>query len=106
MTFLQTAMKCAAQNFIHNSLIDIGNLKGADAQVQRFDRQLEDFCSVCDQIEMNLQAAVATATQATGSHRFVPVPVTPLVRPETQVRSPSCRTPFSRLLIDDESVQS
>lgn len=49
--------------------------KGADINVPRFDKQLEEFYSICDQIELNLQAAIACSSQMNSSHRHVPTAV-------------------------------
>lgn len=47
----------------------------------KFDKQLEEFYSICDQIELNLQAAIACATQLSSSQRHIPAQVT-MVRQE------------------------
>jgi len=81
----QTGMKNAAQNFFHNGMIDIGTMKGADSnEVPRFDKQLEEFYSICDQIELNLQAAIMCSLQSSNSHRFIPTPVS-LARQEPSI---------------------
>lgn len=46
--------------------------KGTETNVPRFDKQLEEFYSICDQIELNLQAAIGCASQISTSHRHVP----------------------------------
>lgn len=38
----------------------------------RFDKQLEEFYSICDQIELNLQAAIGCATLVSSSQRHIP----------------------------------
>ena len=56
-----------------------GNLnirKGTDANIPRFDKQLEEFYSICDQIEVHLQSLINCSTQASSSHKYVPNPVT------------------------------
>uniref|UniRef100_A0A8B9N924 Mediator of RNA polymerase II transcription subunit 29 n=1 Tax=Accipiter nisus TaxID=211598 RepID=A0A8B9N924_9AVES len=50
---LQTLMKVAAQNLVQNSSIDNGQ-KSADGALQRFDKSLEEFYALCDQLELCL----------------------------------------------------
>ncbi|XP_052523441.1 mediator of RNA polymerase II transcription subunit 29 isoform X1 [Tympanuchus pallidicinctus] len=50
---LQTLMKVAAQNLVQNSNIDNGQ-KSADGALQRFDKSLEEFYALCDQLELCL----------------------------------------------------
>ena len=45
--------------------------KGSDINAQRFDKQLEEFYSICDQIELNLQAAISCASQVSSSQRHI-----------------------------------
>ncbi|XP_057372590.1 mediator of RNA polymerase II transcription subunit 29-like [Daphnia carinata] len=78
---LITSFKTAAQNFNQNGMIDFGTMKGTEANIPRFDKQLEDFYSICDQIELNLQAAIGCASQVSTSQRHVPSQVT-VVRQE------------------------
>lgn len=49
--------------------------KGTETSVPRFDKQLEEFYSICDQIELNLQAAIGCASQVSSSQRHVPTQV-------------------------------
>ena len=46
--------------------------KGTETTVPRFDKQLEEFYSICDQIELNLQAAIGCASQVSSSQRHIP----------------------------------
>lgn len=57
--------------------------KGTETNVPRFDKQLEEFYSICDQIELNLQAAIGCASQVSSSHRHVPTQVS--VRQESVI---------------------
>lgn len=50
---LQTLMKVAAQNLIQNTNIDNGQ-KSSDGPIQRFDKCLEEFYALCDQLELCL----------------------------------------------------
>ncbi|KAK2511257.1 hypothetical protein Q9966_016677 [Columba livia] len=43
-------MKVAAQNLVQNSNIDNGQ-KIAEGPLQRFDKSLEEFYALCDQLE-------------------------------------------------------
>nr|CAQ14471.1 intersex-like (Drosophila) [Danio rerio] len=50
-------MTIASLNFAHNTAIDNGlktTEKGNDAAVQRFDKSLEEFYALCDQLELCL----------------------------------------------------
>ncbi|XP_068385146.1 mediator of RNA polymerase II transcription subunit 29 isoform X1 [Eschrichtius robustus] len=51
---LQTLMKVAAQNLIQNTNIDNGQ-KSSDGPIQRFDKCLEEFYALCDQLELCLE---------------------------------------------------
>nr|KAF6289977.1 mediator complex subunit 29 [Pipistrellus kuhlii] len=57
---LQTLMKVAAQNLIQNTNIDNGQ-KSSDGPIQRFDKCLEEFYALCDQLELCLYLAVIKA---------------------------------------------
>ncbi|MEQ2190791.1 Mediator of RNA polymerase II transcription subunit 29 [Xenoophorus captivus] len=50
---LQNLMKIAALNLAHNTSIDNG-IKSSDTSVQRFDKSLEEFYGLCDQVELCL----------------------------------------------------
>ncbi|XP_048965613.1 mediator of RNA polymerase II transcription subunit 29 isoform X3 [Canis lupus dingo] len=59
---LQTLMKVAAQNLIQNTNIDNGHhlllldyRKSSDGPIQRFDKCLEEFYALCDQLELCLE---------------------------------------------------
>lgn len=49
--------------------------KGSESNVPRFDKQLEEFYSICDQIELNLQTAISCASQVSTSQKHVPTQV-------------------------------
>lgn len=54
---LSMTMKTAAQSLQQNNMADIGTNKGVDnagAVPPRFDKHLEEFYSICDQIESHL----------------------------------------------------
>ncbi|BES88283.1 Mediator of RNA polymerase II transcription subunit 24 [Nesidiocoris tenuis] len=51
---LSATLKTAAHNLHQNSLVDIGTSKNVDIPPPRFDRSLEEFYSICDQIELHL----------------------------------------------------
>ena len=61
--------------------------KGTDVQVPRFDKQLEEFYSVCDQIELNLQAIINCCTQSTSSQKYVPPTVSQVRQEPTSMSS-------------------
>jgi len=79
---LANCFKSGAQNFFQNGMIDFGTLKGSDINAARFDKQLEEFYSICDQIELNLQAAISCASQVSSSQRHIPAQVNTMIRQE------------------------
>ncbi|XP_043853835.1 mediator of RNA polymerase II transcription subunit 29 isoform X1 [Dromiciops gliroides] len=50
---LQNLMKVAAQNLVQNTNIDNGQ-KSSEGGLQRFDKSLEEFYALCDQLELCL----------------------------------------------------
>ncbi|KAJ3591401.1 hypothetical protein NHX12_009346 [Muraenolepis orangiensis] len=50
---LQCLMKIASSNLGHNTAIDNG-IKANDVPAQRFDKSLEEFYALCDQLELCL----------------------------------------------------
>ncbi|XP_074932460.1 mediator of RNA polymerase II transcription subunit 29-like [Phalacrocorax aristotelis] len=75
---LQTLMKVAAQNLVQNSSIDNGQ-KSADGVLQRFDKSLEEFYALCDQLELCLRLAHECLSQSFDSAKHAPalVPAAP-----------------------------
>uniref|UniRef100_A0A674GZF3 Mediator of RNA polymerase II transcription subunit 29 n=1 Tax=Taeniopygia guttata TaxID=59729 RepID=A0A674GZF3_TAEGU len=75
---LQTLMKVAAQNLVQNSSIDNGQ-KSADGPLQRFDKSLEEFYALCDQLELCLRLAHECLSQSFDSAKHAPalVPAAP-----------------------------
>uniref|UniRef100_A0A8C3UEQ7 Mediator of RNA polymerase II transcription subunit 29 n=2 Tax=Catharus ustulatus TaxID=91951 RepID=A0A8C3UEQ7_CATUS len=75
---LQTLMKVAAQNLVQNSNIDNGQ-KSADGVLQRFDKSLEEFYALCDQLELCLRLAHECLSQSFDSAKHAPalVPAAP-----------------------------
>lgn len=68
-------LKTAAQLLQYNNLIDNGPIKGIDNSNQappRFDKHLEEFYSICDQIELHLKTAIWCLTQNSASQRYLP----------------------------------
>uniref|UniRef100_A0A8B9ZIV9 Mediator of RNA polymerase II transcription subunit 29 n=1 Tax=Anas platyrhynchos TaxID=8839 RepID=A0A8B9ZIV9_ANAPL len=70
---LQTLMKVAAQNLVQNSNIDNGQ-KSADGALQRFDKSLEEFYALCDQLELCLRLAHECLSQSFDSAKHAPGP--------------------------------
>uniref|UniRef100_A0A8U8BTZ1 Mediator of RNA polymerase II transcription subunit 29 n=1 Tax=Geospiza parvula TaxID=87175 RepID=A0A8U8BTZ1_GEOPR len=68
---LQTLMKVAAQNLVQNSSIDNGQ-KSADGALQRFDKSLEEFYALCDQLELCLRLAHECLAQSFDSAKHAP----------------------------------
>ncbi|XP_058822152.1 mediator of RNA polymerase II transcription subunit 29 [Topomyia yanbarensis] len=75
---LSTTIKTAAQLLQQNNLNDAGT-KGTDlgASTPRFDKHLEEFYSICDQIELNLKTAKLCMQQGASSQQYLPIPVAP-----------------------------
>lgn len=79
---LQTLMKVAAQNLVQNSSIDNGQ-KSTDGALQRFDKSLEEFYALCDQLELCLRLAHECLAQSFDSAKHAPalVPAAPRACP-------------------------
>ncbi|XP_061231943.1 mediator of RNA polymerase II transcription subunit 29 [Neopsephotus bourkii] len=75
---LATLMKVAAQNLVQNSSIDNGQ-KSAEGPLQRFDKSLEEFYALCDQLELCLRLAHECLSQSFDSAKHAPglVPAAP-----------------------------
>ncbi|EAT37825.1 AAEL010217-PB [Aedes aegypti] len=75
---LSTTVKTAAQLLQQNNLNDAGT-KGGDMSTTtpRFDKHLEEFYSICDQIELNLETAKLCMQQGASSQQYLPIPVAP-----------------------------
>lgn len=72
---LALTLKTAAQTLHQNSLVDVGSLKGVDVPVPRFDKNMEEFYSICDQIELHLKTSIECLAQGAASQRYLPLPV-------------------------------
>ncbi|XP_062872972.1 mediator of RNA polymerase II transcription subunit 29 isoform X1 [Trichomycterus rosablanca] len=79
---LQNVMSIASQNFVHNSGIDNG-IKNSDTTVQRFDKSLEEFYALCDQLELCLRLAHECLSQSIDSAKHSPNLVPTATKPET-----------------------
>ncbi|KAI0231985.1 Mediator of RNA polymerase II transcription subunit 29 [Lamellibrachia satsuma] len=73
---LATLMKVAGEVFYQNSQFDECVRHGENNSGQIFDKTLEEFYAICDQIELNLRMALECVSQSTDSSRNTPVPVT------------------------------
>lgn len=72
----QATLKTAAQLLQHNNLTDNGATKGIEGTTQpRFDKHLEEFYSICDQIELHLKTSIQCVEQNSASQRYLPVHV-------------------------------
>lgn len=49
--------------------------KGVDGQIPRFDKCLEDFYSLCDQIELHLKTSIKCINQSSSAQRYLPLQV-------------------------------
>ncbi|XP_066518563.1 mediator of RNA polymerase II transcription subunit 29 isoform X3 [Hoplias malabaricus] len=79
---LQNVMSIASQNFVHNTSIDNG-VKSNDGTVQRFDKSLEEFYALCDQLELCLRLAHECLSQSIDSAKHSPNLVPTATKPDT-----------------------
>ncbi|XP_063548710.1 mediator of RNA polymerase II transcription subunit 29 [Cydia strobilella] len=71
-------LKSAAQILHQNHNIDSNSQKGIDAPVPRFDKNLEEFFSLCDQMELHLRTAITCIEQQQSAAHYLPSPVHPV----------------------------
>ncbi|XP_072049064.1 mediator of RNA polymerase II transcription subunit 29-like [Amphiura filiformis] len=85
---LSNLMKISACGFLHSASIDSAS-KSSDTTIQRLDKSLEEFYSICDQVELHLRLAQECSSQYSDSQRHTPhpLPVKPDVNAETQTYS-------------------
>ncbi|XP_014282369.1 mediator of RNA polymerase II transcription subunit 29 [Halyomorpha halys] len=77
---LAATLKTAAQTLHQNSLVDVGSLKNVppvDVTPPRFDKSMEEFYSICDQIELHLKTSIECMNQNASSQRYLSLTVTP-----------------------------
>ncbi|XP_034081462.1 mediator of RNA polymerase II transcription subunit 29 isoform X1 [Gymnodraco acuticeps] len=79
---LQNVMKIASLNLAHNTTIDNG-IKSSDTTVQRFDKSLEEFYALCDQLELCLRLAYECLSQSIDSAKHSPNLVPTATKPDT-----------------------
>ncbi|XP_066518561.1 mediator of RNA polymerase II transcription subunit 29 isoform X1 [Hoplias malabaricus] len=79
---IQNVMSIASQNFVHNTSIDNG-VKSNDGTVQRFDKSLEEFYALCDQLELCLRLAHECLSQSIDSAKHSPNLVPTATKPDT-----------------------
>ena len=72
---LAVTLKSAAQTLHQNNLIDTS--KGIDTPDHRFNKNMEEFYSICDQIELHLRTAIECISQQSSSIRYMPLTVLP-----------------------------
>ncbi|XP_037631206.1 mediator of RNA polymerase II transcription subunit 29 [Sebastes umbrosus] len=81
---LQNVMKIASLNLAHNTTIDNGmSSKSSDTSVQRFDKSLEEFYALCDQLELCLRLAYECLSQSIDSAKHSPNLVPTATKPDT-----------------------
>ncbi|XP_010612827.1 mediator of RNA polymerase II transcription subunit 29 isoform X1 [Fukomys damarensis] len=78
---LQTLMKVAAQNLIQNTNVDNGQ-NSSDVPIQRFDKCLEEFYALCDQLELCLRLAHECLSQSCDSAKHSPTLVPTATKPD------------------------
>ncbi|KAK1900552.1 Mediator of RNA polymerase II transcription subunit 29 [Dissostichus eleginoides] len=81
---LQNVMKIASLNLAHNTTIDNG-IKSSDTTVQRFDKSLEEFYALCDQLELCLRLAYECLSQSIDSAKHSPNLVPTATKPDTKI---------------------
>lgn len=73
------SLKSAAQLLQYNNFTDNGPIKGFDNNANqtppRFDKHLEEFYSICDQIELHLKTSMICMQQNAAIQRYLPTPV-------------------------------
>lgn len=74
---LTATLKSAAQVLHQNYHIDAGSQKPVDNAVPRFDKNLEEFYSMCDQIELHLKTSLTCIQQAQSATHYLPLQVQP-----------------------------
>ncbi|XP_059807381.1 mediator of RNA polymerase II transcription subunit 29 [Hypanus sabinus] len=79
---LQNLMRIAAQNLSQNTTIDNGQ-KSSDTALQRFDKSLEEFYALCDQVELCLRLAFECLSQSIDSAKHSPNLVPTATKPDT-----------------------
>ncbi|XP_033638567.1 mediator of RNA polymerase II transcription subunit 29-like [Asterias rubens] len=72
---LSNLMKVSAHGFQCSALIDNASQKAGDVTVQRFDKNLEEFYSICDQVELYLRLGLDGSAQYVDSVRHTPLPL-------------------------------
>ncbi|XP_026736037.1 mediator of RNA polymerase II transcription subunit 29 [Trichoplusia ni] len=70
-------LKSAAQILHRNHNIDSNSQKGIDNPVPRFDKNLEEFFSICDQMELHLRTAITCIQQSQSAAHYLPLSVMP-----------------------------
>ncbi|KAF9808460.1 hypothetical protein SFRURICE_008513 [Spodoptera frugiperda] len=70
-------LKSAAQILHQNHNVDSNSQKGIDNPVPRFDKNLEEFFSICDQMELHLRTAITCIQQAQSAAHYLPMTVMP-----------------------------
>ncbi|XP_020833892.1 mediator of RNA polymerase II transcription subunit 29 [Phascolarctos cinereus] len=78
---LQNLMKVAAQNLVQNTNIDNGQ-KSSEGGLQRFDKSLEEFYALCDQLELCLRLAYECLSQSYDSAKHSPTLVPTATKPD------------------------
>ncbi|XP_075723657.1 mediator complex subunit intersex [Rhipicephalus microplus] len=74
---LSNLVRVAATNIYHTAAVDNGVRANTsdESAPPRLDKALEDFFSICNQIELNLRTIQECALQLRDSHQYLPVPV-------------------------------
>ncbi|CAH4027560.1 mediator of RNA polymerase II transcription subunit 29 [Pieris brassicae] len=74
---LPVTLKSAAQILHHNHNVDSNTQKSIEPPGARFDKNLEEFFSLCDQMELHLRTATSCIQQAQSAAHYLPLTVIP-----------------------------
>ncbi|CAG4959750.1 unnamed protein product [Colias eurytheme] len=74
---LPMTLKSAAQILHQNHSVDCNTQKGLENPASRFDKNLEEFFSLCDQMELHLRTAITCIQQAQSAAHYLPLTVIP-----------------------------
>ncbi|KAL4239003.1 Mediator of RNA polymerase II transcription subunit 29 [Mactra antiquata] len=71
---LVTLMKVAGQILKQNSMAEEGH-KPTEGLQQMYEKSIEEFYAICDQLEVNLRLALEMQVQQIDSSKYTPLPV-------------------------------
>lgn len=72
---LSEVVRVAAMNIYHTAAVDNGVRASSEGPPPRLDKALEEFYSICNQIELNLKTIQECVLQFRDSQQYLPIPV-------------------------------